>query len=363
MSIIRERLTISKEEGEFFNTRVLFFDEVRDVLNALYVYHPIFFNLFEKALADFWTWNVVDFSGDKVGWLSLNEDDQRMFILNNGYQTLMDSGVVDIYAILGILGGNSELRLLYNYISQNESIHSVSYSKGLDMMLGAEAKEAFDVIYEDEAVKSRLKNETNLTLELFDVAVKKGETGQKAREALFRALFATYVLEQVKFPFSFFVTWRVNSRNNNALQGFSGLIKRIAHDELTTHVPTNRAVLKILKKDEVQGFLEAWDEDFTRDYVYQVVEEEIAWAGYLLQDKELSGINVETAIHFIRYHADLALKQIGVKPLYQEEGSSVIEWFNRYRRIDDHHLSIQERKSLSYQKGVTLNDVTRFQEE
>ena len=185
------------------------------------IQYPIFKNLFEAATGKFWTSKMIDFSKDALGFESLPPVAQRMFKLNNGYQSLMDSGVTNLYNNLVSCTTNPELAITYQYIAQNESIHAISYSDGLVQMFGSKASEVIDIVYSDTVVQSRLTSEVDYAdrLQADDM------------ESIFRVIVAIYLLEHVKFPFSFFVTFNLNKAYGNAINGFSMLIKKIAEDK------------------------------------------------------------------------------------------------------------------------------------
>ena len=128
------------------------------------VEYPIYKNLYEAAFGKFWTVKMIDFSADAQGFTTLPEVAQRMFKLNNGYQSLMDSGVVNIYNQLAMCTTNPELAMIYQYIAQNESIHATSYSEGLIEMFGDKAEEVIDTEKSDKAediTEKTTENEVN----------------------------------------------------------------------------------------------------------------------------------------------------------------------------------------------------------
>jgi len=199
-----------------------------------------------------------------------------------------------------------------------------------------------------------LENEIDFSDELINSVIINGEEN---KSAVFKAIVAAYVLEHIKFPFSFFTTWTINRIYDNAINGFSQLLKLIAQDELDFHVPTNKNVLRILKREARQGFKEAWDNQFVYDYVRKVAEEEKKWAAYLLSAGELPGYNKNVANNFIEYYADKTLRDIGLEPIYNAEKTDTIDWFNSYRKIKNQNSSLQEVSNISYNKGIVQNDI------
>jgi len=335
----------------------LFFGDHGGLLNVNKVDYPVIMNTFKKLFSDVWAWTAVDFQADILGWEKLDSIGQRIFLLNNAYQTVMDSGVVNIYNYLAMLSSNTELKLGYQYIAQNESIHAGSYNYGLSQMRGNEAEAEINIVFEDNFIKKRMDSEIDFSEELINYVVIGGNRDKKAKEIIFKAIVATYVLESIKFPFSFFSTWSLNKTFDNGINGFSNLLKLIAQDELTGHVPMNRTVLKILKRESRQGFQEVWDKDFIYDYVLLVAKQEKNWSEYLLKEGELANYNRNINKNFIEYHADKALKDLGLEPIYKVKKNDTIDWFNTYRQIKNQNASLQETSNVSYNKGIIKNDI------
>lgn len=312
------------------------------------VQYPIFRNLYEAAFGKFWTVKMIDFSKDSIGFSTISPVAQRMFKLNNGYQALMDSGVVNVYNLLLTHVTNPELAILYSYISQNESIHAMSYSEGLLEMFGAQATEVIDIVYLDPIVRTRLTSEVNYSEELCN---------NVTSEAIFKLVVATYLLEHIKFPFSFFVTFSINKAYKGAINGFSMLLKKIAEDELDIHVPTNANVIKIMIRE---GLVDRdWATDFITNEAQQVLTSELAWNQYLQQEGSIPGYTLSIGEEFIIYQHNKALRDLGfdiaaIKP------NDTVKWFNEYRNIANQVVAQQEQKSNSYQKGVLRNDLHKF---
>ena len=110
---------------------------------------------------------------------------------------------------------------------------------------------------DDKLIQSRMQSEQSSAEKL--LAASPYTESDDAKKALLEMLLYIYFLEGVKFPFSFFITWTINNAYNNSIQGFSKLLKLIAHDELTVHVITGREVLNLLRSDSKQGFKHLFD--------------------------------------------------------------------------------------------------------
>lgn len=307
------------------------------------VQHRVLKDLWEKSNALFWTVKMIDFDKDALEPMQGTPGD-RMFKLNNGYQSLMDSGVVGLYNHLALLTTNTEVALSYQQIAFMESIHATSYSDGLVQMFGYKASEVIDTVYTDPVVRTRLESEIDFSDQMIINPTERN---------IALAIAAVYALEAIKFPFSFFVTLTLNKAYGNCINGFAQLISRIALDELDIHVPTNKYVLKQLIK---QGVIEI---EAIASILDAVLSQELKWNEYLQQDGPIVGYNQQIGEEFIRYKHNKALRDLGMD-LPKLAPNDTIQWFNHVRMPDNKQVSQQEMKSSQYQKGVMKNDLHKL---
>ena len=311
------------------------------------VEYPDLRRLWESSLALFWTTKMVDFSKDSLGFKTMTETQQRMFILNNGYQTLMDSEVVGVYSRLAQHTYSADLALSYTQIGFTETIHATSYSDGLVQMFGSDATRVINEVEADPVVSRRLDSEIDYLSAVIE---------DPSPINIFKLVVATYILERVKFPFSFFVTLSINKGSGNAINGFAQLISRISEEELEIHVPTNSIAIKLAIKQ--YGF----DVELVKEIADKVLEQELLWNEYLQKDGPIPGYNKAIGENFIRYSHNKALRDIGYKDIETIKPDSFVDWFNHARNPNNKQVSQQEMKSTQYSKGTIQDDLSRFDE-
>ena len=344
------------------NHSKLFFGEYGGYVRIDKIQYPQIKKLYESSESNTWFTNEIDYSKDIVGWKELPENAKRMFQLNINYQTLMDSGVTNIFNEVAKVASVSELRYLYNRISIEENIHSLTYSNGLSVVFGSEAEEILDTVYFDPIVKKRMENEIDGSEQFIDLCIRQNRNDDEAKKSLLMLLGAVFLLEGIKFPFSFYVTWAINKAYGNNIQGFSRSLKLIAWDEMTVHTVTGSMVLGVLRKDKSQGFshlFEWFDEEMIK-FTKRTVQAELDWSDYLLQNGSIPGYNKKIGEHFIKYWADKRLKELKLQPLYNEKKSDIIDWFNKYRDLNSTSTALQEADATNYQKGKLTNDLDKF---
>ena len=165
------------------------------------------------------------------------------------------------------------------------------------------------------------------------------------------------MINNIKFPFSFFVTFRLNNAYDNAINGFSMLLKKIAEDEMDIHYPTNGNVIKDMIKTGLVD--KEWAHKFITDEAHSILLGEFGWNKYLQQDGSIPGYNEKIGEAFILYQYNKAMRTVGidVEPV---KPNDTITWFNHYRDINNQVVAQQEMKSNQYQKGLVKNDLNRF---
>ncbi len=343
----------------------IFFGSFGNYIRIDNITHDIAKKLKEASEGNTWFTKEIDYKSDKTRFQSLPEDAKRAFKLNIAYQTLMDSGVTSgISFVMGQVVTSSIWSLLYARIAIEEAIHAESYSYGLSEVFGFEAAKTLDLVYSDDFVKKRMEKECALFDNVSKLCIDENNAGMEEKQkALLALLLGIYFLEGVKFPFSFLVTFVINNSYNDAITGFTKTIKLIAHDELSVHVVTGKNVMNILAKDENEGFKYLFDNGTFRELALsiaeEVVEQEILWAKYLFDNKQVAGINSQISESFIKYFAKLRLMDIGItdNPYMKAEKTDIIDWFNNYRNINKQNAALQETSNTSYQKGVLKNDL------
>lgn len=321
---------------------------------------PTFKKLAETDEANFWGLNLVSCSNDRFS--ELPPQALSKFQKTNAYQTLMDSTVPDIFSYLSQVANDPWLSYLYSRISTMEKVHAMSYSSGISQAFGAKAEEFLDIIYTDTIIKERVDVEREVA-ERFITACNNGfEYTEENKKLLLEVLMKVFILEGIKFPFSFFTTWSINRAYGNAIQGFSQLLIKISVDEMQIHTTTGATVLRKLSKssDFSEYFTSGWVQDQFTQYLQEAVNRELKWVDYLLEDGEIPGFNKAICTHFIQYWADRRLGELKIPPMFNVVKNDVEDWYDTYRNPNAKKSALQEIDSVTYQKNTLVNDLHKF---
>lgn len=326
-------------------------------------YDPKFKALAELDEANVWFLNVVSCGNDR--WDQFSEGALHKFRLTLGYQTVLDSLVPDVFKYLSEIATDPWLEYLYSRISTMEHTHALSYSSGVTQAFGAKATEFLDIIYTDPHIKHRIDDELAIAKEFVHAVKFDWHNSEYNRKLLLRMLVATFALEGVKFPFSFFTSWSLNKAYSNCAQGFSQLLIKISIDELSVHTATGSNLINKLRKDPnfKDEFQSGWFDKMASEYFAKVAEKEIVWANYLLESGDELGFNQAICTHFIQYWADRRLNEINLPKQFNVVKNDIEIWFDEYRNPNAKGAALQEISNVSYQIGQVVNDLHKFDEE
>lgn len=323
-------------------------------------YDSQFKKIAETDEANAWYLNIVSCKQDR--WDDLPPNALSKFQKTVAYQTVSDTLVPDVFVYLSSIATDPWLKYLYSRISTMEHTHAMSYSSGVDQAFGARANDFLNIIYTEPKIKERIESEFNIGT-AFVEAVQTGFTSTlENKKLLLELLFRIFMLEGVKFPFSFFTTWTLNRAFGNAIQGFSQLLIKISIDEMQVHTTTGANVIRKLRKTD--DFSELFKSGWFNDMAYSVAEEvaykEKAWALFLLEDGEVLGFNEAICNHFIEYWVDRRLAEIGLDKMYNVTKNDIEDWYDDYRNVNNKQSALQEIDNISYQVGQIQNDLDRF---
>jgi ribonucleoside-diphosphate reductase beta chain len=324
------------------------------------IQYPQLWKLAQASESNTWFTEEIDCTEDAKHWDKIPEIAREMFLKNNGYQSVQDSGVSNIFFDIAKMATVPELIYLYNRIGIEENIHAFSYSKALADAWGSQAEEMIDIVYRDKVIQTRMDKEIDAAIYLPKI-LSHSLSDDERNKYFLKMILRIYALEGVKFPFSFFTSFTINRNYDNALQGITRVIKLIAHDEMTTHTTTGKSVLNILRKESKHGlsylFDSGWFDETATSIFKETAELEFDWNKYLLINGPIEGYNEEIGRHFIKYWTDERLKQIKCDIIYNEKKSDIIDWFNDYKDINKQQAAPQESDILAYQKGKLKNDL------
>lgn len=306
----------------------------------------------------FWTPEEISLISDRENFKDLPECAQQVIISNLLFQTLMDSAQNrGLDSIMSELVTSSEWEAVFKTQAFFELIHSLSYSHIIREMFSSDATSIFDRIYMIDEIKHRTDKEINeySLLKEYINGYHSEWNDEETKKHILILLIHIYFLEGLKFYISFMVTYMINYSYNDAISGITKIIKLINFDE-DMHVAVIGGLLRILMREESEGFTELfktnWFNDKVTEIVTNIVNDELKWAEYLLSFGPIPSLTIEVFTNFMHYYANDRMKKINLKPIFSNISKpEIVTWFDMYKDINKDNTAQQESTALNYNIG------------
>ncbi|HBY6939552.1 TPA: ribonucleotide-diphosphate reductase subunit beta [Klebsiella pneumoniae] len=335
-----------------------------------------FEKLIEKQLSFFWRPEEVDITTDRIDFnTKLQEHERHIFLSNLRYQTLLDSvqGRSPNATLLPLIS-IPELETWVETWSFSETIHSRSYTHIIRGMVD-DPSIVFDGIVTDEEIISRAISISTEYDKLYEMTCARQHLGEDEFERLYvsefdgkpyplqRQLFRTLVsinaLEAIRFYVSFACTFAFGERK--LLEGNTKIMRFIARDE-ALHCEGTERMLRFMRTGR-EGLLWAQIAADEEPFIYQtmmdVAEQEMRWADYLFKDGSMIGLNADILKSYVKYRTNLAMRRLGLKPLYPEIKDDPLVWMNKWLLSDTLQIAPQESEQSTYLVGQIDSAVDR----
>ncbi|MFS7883330.1 class Ia ribonucleoside-diphosphate reductase subunit beta [Cronobacter malonaticus] len=335
-----------------------------------------FEKLIEKQLSFFWRPEEVDITTDRIDFNNkLQEHERHIFLSNLRYQTLLDSvqGRSPTATLLPLIS-IPELETWVETWSFSETIHSRSYTHIIRGMVD-DPSTVFDGIVADEEIISRAISISSEYDKLYDMTCARQHLGEDEFERLyaadfdgkpyplhrqlFRTLGSINSLEAIRFYVSFACTFAFGERK--LLEGNTKIMRFIARDE-ALHCEGTERMLRFMRTGR-EGLLWKQIAAEEENYIYQtmmdVAGQEMRWADYLFKDGSMIGLNAEILKTYVKYRTNLAMRRLGLNPLFPEIKDDPLVWMNKWLFSDTLQIAPQEAEQSTYLVGQIDSTVDR----
>jgi ribonucleoside-diphosphate reductase beta chain len=355
----------------------MFFGDPLNIARYETMKYPKFDDLAESMKGFFWNPQEIDLNKDRQDFVNLPPHQQRLFLLNLKFQTVMDSlqGRAPSLAFLPVCS-IPELEICIQTWSFFETIHSKAYTHIVRNIV-QDPKLIFDQIMDDETIMRRAQVVTNeyndfinystwyqqlgfgrhkiyrnVTIdgkeqeEIISVEITKKELYRK----LYRALVAVYILEGIRFYVSFACSFAFGERD--LMVGNTEELALIARDE-AQHTAVTLTILKYYKtKENDPLMLEviAEEESFVYEMFNAAVVLEKEWGDYLFKDGPMIGLNSQMLGEYAEYITNTRMKNLGLQQRYATK-SNPLPWTLKYLDSSKKQTAPQESELTTYVIG------------
>ena len=244
-----------------------------------------------------------------------------------------------------------------------ETIHSRSYTHIMKNVY-ADPSEVLDTILDDDKIIERAISVTKNYDAFTEAAdkfthLKKG-TMLDVKKKMYLAMMNVNILEGLRFYVSFACTFAFGELK--LMEGSAKIISLIARDE-AQHLALSSHVLKNWMRGEDDPDMAKIAKE-CEDEVYEMwkacVEEEKAWAKYLMKDGSIIGLNERLLGSYVEYIANRRLKALGYKPIFDTPTTqNPLPWTQHWLSSAGLQVAPQETEVESYIVGGIKQDVNK----
>ena len=337
--------------------------------------YPVFDRLTQSQLGYFWRPEEVSLQKDRSDYQTLTPEQKHIFTSNLKYQIMLDSvqgrgpGMAFIpYCSL------PELEACMTVWEFMEMIHSRSYTYIIKNVY-SDPSEVFDTILDDENVLQRATSVTESYDDFISEAHEydSGNAWRFAREGhpagtldrhelkrkLYRAIANVNILEGIRFYVSFACSFAFGE--NKLMEGSAKILSLIARDE-SQHLVITQNILKNWAKgdDEEMQKIAKEEKPVIVEMFKKTVEEEKAWANYLIKEGSMIGLNEKLLQNYVEWIANRRMKAIGIDPIFDQVArNNPLPWTQHWLNSKGQQNAPQETEIESYIVGGIKQDVKK----
>lgn len=308
--------------------------------------YPVFFDLFNKQLKNFWRPEEISLVLDRTQFQDLQKHQKFIFTKNLLFQTMLDSVVARGVPTFTKHVTNPELELCLNVWGFFENIHSYSYTYIIRNVY-ADPSKILDQALEDEEILKRADSVTKAYDELNNATF-------DLKEKIYLSLISVNILEAIRFYVSFVCAFAFGE--NKQMIGNADIIKLIKRDE-ALHLNTTQSIIKILRDNKEEGFsdvIQRLEPEAIQMFV-EGAEEEKQWASYLFQHGSILGLNEQILHQYIEWLTDSRMKELGLPKQFGTK-NPMSGWLTPWMSSESVQVAPQESEITSYKIASTKND-------
>lgn len=312
------------------------------LLNWNDIAYPQMYDLYQALLANFWKAQEINMQDDIKQWDSLSDVEKDVFLRINTQLASLDSLQTPTMSQAMDYVTDSSFKAIFAVISQQEAVHTESYSYILSSLVSVSEQNArFNQAKSDPVVQKR----NDLIVDAYE-EFRQNPTPQN----LFKLSVNSINLEGIYFYAGFAFFYHL-ARQQKMLKT-STMISYIQRDEMQ-HAYFIAQFIRIMLTENPELHT---DENI--QYIYTIIDRAVQlekeWAHYILAD--IKGLDLIEFEGYVEYLANKRLRQLGLDNLY-EERSNPMPWIHVFGddMMNETKSDFFEQKSRTYTKVSQTN--------
>lgn len=309
--------------------------------------------LTDNAVGLMWFANDFSYLEDGKDYVTLNSQQQVLFLKNLKFQQLLDSlasrSVAEVFIPITT---NPQLESWwYQHAFFENNIHSKTYAE-IIKALPLNAKVVFDDIMVNPNILNRAKEVISIFEECVQYNARMELNADYDKEVhkrlIVMSLYALNVLEAVLFKSSFITSFAF--KENGLMTATGDAIKKIQLDEIG-HYSMTINLINRLKKDPEWAYIFNDIKFEVRELYRKAIEADYNWIDYLFEDNViLLGISSSILKEYVNYNAKVVMTSVGEEPFITDVTNPCI-WANKYVKSSNVQTAQKEKINANYLLG------------
>jgi len=352
-------MDIFNKDKSNYTTPTLFLDEqgvgLGDSINKQF---PKIWKNYKTMKKLDWDELEFDFASCAKDFKTCDRGTYDMMIKTLAFQWEADSIASRISPIVGCFVTSSELWAAWQRISDNEVVHSNTYSEIVRNSF-ENPRDILQEILKVEESFSRLSvvhktlNEISKEVHLYAGGAR--ENDQELYNHCFMFAVTMFILERIQFMSSFAITFAIC--NTGIFEQIGKAVQKIAQDELEVHCELDKLVIETeLKTKRGQIAFEQ-----CKDKIVAMIEEvrssEHEWVDYLFSEgRSLVGVNADMIKKWSDFNCGFVTKFLEVDVSFDTVETNPLKFMNNWLDISSVQASPQESPNNQYKVNVVVRD-------
>jgi ribonucleoside-diphosphate reductase beta chain len=336
----------------------LFFGKPPGLFDTIHKRYPKIWDLYKLMKSLDWDEAEFDYTQCNLDFKNCPKNVADMMRFTIFWQWESDSVASrSIAPVLAPFITDSSLWAAWSRISENEILHSCTYSEVVRMSFDDPEKVLEEVISVKQSI-SRMESVNAAFDKLYNTSHKYALgliTADEAYDDVFMGVIALLLLERIQFMASFAITFTICS--TNLFQPIGKAVQKIAQDELEVHAELDKEVIRIELGTERGKDAYTRLKPKIKQLCDEVVQTELTWADYLFSEgRELVGTNANTVKQFVLFNAREVYKFLDIESEHKFPTKNPMPHVEDWINISNTQAAPQEQDGNQYKLNSIVRD-------
>lgn len=342
-----------------YETPSLFLGQEMGLLDTVNRHYPKIFDNYKLMKSLDWDENEFDFDTCKVDFKTCDKNTYEMMIRTLAWQWEADSVAArSVAPVIAPFCSSSELWVAQQRISDNESVHALTYSEIVRNSFDNPSEVLTDIL----SVKPSIER-LNIVGDVFANAYKTSHlyalgmvpNNQDTYDKVFLMYCALLCLERIQFMSSFAVTFAI--ANTGLFNQIGKAVQKICQDEYEVHAEFDKIVLDYEMQTDRGLMAFNRNRDLIAKMIKETVETEFNWNKYLFSEgRELTGVTMNGLNSQVLWSAGDVYDFFRIKPEFEIPKKMPLGYMTEWMNINAIQVAPQEERNGAYMLGQVEND-------